>query len=201
VSDPITVRLADSDSSRTLDFALVRGTNVDVAVVDAAGAPVANAIVVDGVTDDGRQPRRLLTTQRDGHVRIPLANGTQKMVYVLPRDGSIASFLLRDPHEVKLVVPAGASALRLRALLQSGEPLSGLEPRIRLNGELIPDAVLRLYAQHLGIQLATDAAGELLLPKMPAGLYELTLDKRGNEWARVAAGNGETTVIQRFGAR
>lgn len=202
IIDPIVVHLGESDASRTVDFALMRGINLDVAVVDGAGAPVANAVVVDDVTSDGTHPRRLLLTERNGHVRVPLASGTQKMIYVLPRNGSLASALLAAPrgeaHEVKIVIPDGSSALRLRALLASGVPLPGLVPRIRLNGEPIPEAVLRLYAQSAGISMATDAAGEVVLPRLPAGMYELSLDKRGNEWTRVAVAGGETVIVQRF---
>jgi len=187
---------------RSVDFALARGINIDVNVVDVTGAPVGGAIVVDGVTGDGRQSRRLLTTGPDGHVNVPLAAGTQKMIYILPRTGSIASAHLAasrgEARDVKIVVPAGNSALRLRALLTSGQPISGLEPKIRFNGEVIPESVLRLYAQTAGSSLATDAGGELLLPRIPAGMYELTLDKRGNDWTRVVLGDGETTIVQRF---
>jgi hypothetical protein len=202
LTDPVVVHLGENDDGRTVDFALVRGINVEVFVVDPAGVPLGGAIVVDDVTPDGRRSRRLLTTQRDGRVRVPLAAGTQKMIYVLPQNGSLASALLSTPHgeshEVKVVVPNGTSALRIRALLTTGEPLTGLEPHIRLNGELIPEAVFRLFAQKLGFSLATDATGELLLPRIPAGMYELTLDKRGVNWTRVAVGDGETTVVQQF---
>ena len=46
--------------------------------------------------------------------------------------------------------------------------------------------------------LTTDANGEVTLPRIPAGVYELTLDKRGDEWTRVAVGDGETTIVQHF---
>jgi hypothetical protein len=202
VSDPVSVHLSESDDSRTVDFALVRGINIDLAVVDRAGGPLAEAMIVDDVTPDGMNSRRLLVTARDGRVRVPLAEGTQKIIYVLPASGSMAWAALAAPRgesrELRVVVPDGASILHVRALLDSGAPISGLEPRIRLNGQTIPTAVLRLYARRLGIALTTDANGEVTLPRIPAGLYELTLDKRGDDWTRVAVGEGETTIVQRL---
>jgi hypothetical protein len=205
VSDPVVVHMAESDASRTIDFALVRGVNIDVSVVDSAGAPVAGAIVVDDVTPDGKRPKRLLMTQHDGSVRVPLATGTRKVIYVLPQNGSIASTILFAPRgenrDVRVVIPDGASALRIRALLVSGAPVSGLQPRLRLNGESIPEAVLRLYLSRLGVSAVTDAAGEVVLPRIPRGIYDLTLDREGGEWTRVAVSGGETIVVQRFAAK
>jgi hypothetical protein len=202
VSDPISVHLGEGDGSRTLDFTLSRGVSIELAVADASGAPLSGAAVVDDVTPDGARTRRILMTERDGRVRVPLPAGARKMIYVIPRNGSIAVELLSEPHgephEIRVVVPAGDCAIRLRALLDSGQPLTGLVPRVRLNGVAIPDAVMRLYAQLSGISLTTDAAGEVVLPRIPAGLYELTLDKRGNDWTRIALASGETTVVQRF---
>jgi hypothetical protein len=199
VSDPVEVHLAESDDSRTVDFALVPGVNIDLTVVDRAGAAVAEAMIVDDVTPDGMNSRRLLVTDRAGRVRVPVASGSQKKIYALPPNGSLASILLDSRSgDLKMVVPDGGSTLHIRALLDSGAPISGLEPRIRINGEPIPPAVLRIYARRRGVALMTDASGEITIPRMPAGMYELTLDKRGNDWTRVALGDGETTVVQRF---
>jgi len=148
---------------------------------------------------DFDKPETCVTIATLKHVEVPVASGSQKKIYALPPGGSLASLLLdARSGDIKLVVPDGGSALHIRALLDSGAPISGLEPRIRINGEPIPPAVLRIYARRRGIALMTDASGELTIPRLPAGMYELTLDKRGNDWTRVVLGDGETTIVQRF---
>ena len=100
------------------------------------------------------------------------------------------------------VVASPVASLHVRTELESGQPLRGLWPRLRFNGQFLPEAVLRLYASQLGVPLETSKAGDLLLPRHPAGRYELQMDgpgfDHGNQWTPVTLADGEVRIVQHF---
>jgi hypothetical protein len=54
-----------------------------------------------------------------------------------------------------------------------GQPIARAAVRMRIDGTVIPSAVIDRMAHLQGLPLYTDATGRLSLPRMPPGQYDL----------------------------
>ncbi|HWW62383.1 MAG TPA: hypothetical protein VN181_13505, partial [Thermoanaerobaculia bacterium] len=164
----------ESEPDRVLNIELEPAITRRIAVVTPAGMPIAGATVVDE-TGNARAP---WLTGADGTAAIPLRQNEQKILYVFPKEGSLAVARVAptgsDTNDViKIVVPQGEADLSIRAESDEGEPIANAAFIIRVNGELLPAAVIAIAEQVQGQRLRTDGTGTAMLYKLPAGLIEL----------------------------
>lgn len=219
-SDPISFALTAADRSREIGIRLERGVALPVQIVDSSAAPIPNAVVVDGLAPGGFEPLRVLTADAGGRLTVPLPAEQGQTLYVIPSSGSFAVLRVdatmrrEDGEPVPLVVPAGDGYLLIRAESVSGDPLPDVQFLLRFNGALLPPGVLRLAASIQGFSPSTGPDGQTLLPRFPAGLYELwpyatpyeamgLLSGIGSTQAPVQAGvsAGRYTVTLKFNPR
>ncbi|HEX8251564.1 MAG TPA: carboxypeptidase regulatory-like domain-containing protein [Thermoanaerobaculia bacterium] len=204
-SERVQLQARESDGDLTVDLPLVRGVQVRVAVVDPQGVPIARALVLTEFTPEG-SVSRMTRTDADGVATVAVPEKGERTIYVVPADASfaVATVTGRDAASgVRIVVPAGVATLRIRTTSTDDQPLPGISVNLRHAGRLIPNGVLSSMAQARKLALATDAAGELTIPVLPAGDYELAWKRRGSppdarRWTRVTLAAGETRVTQTF---
>jgi Carboxypeptidase regulatory-like domain len=201
VSDGATFRMQPDEREQRADFGLTRGRAVRVTVVNEQGAPRAGALVVD--------LPRVMHSDESGSVTVVVPERGNETVYVLPAEGSLAVAHIADAADsVSLPVPNPAGAIRLIAVRDEGQPLSGAWARLRFNGDLLPRDIVGQIARLHGTSPTTDAQGQLLLPLLPAGMYELCLETRVGScdtpsaaWSRVPVTSGEVVVTERYASR
>lgn len=174
------------DRTKTHDIALERGVLQRLEVVTPSGAPIANALVLEGVQPDGINPQFIERTDTTGQYALRGRGGETRLLYVVPQDGSLAVVRVAIPpgeaKPLRVVVPPAAGALRVRTVNDNKEPApAGL--LLRYNGEFVPNAILRFVT---GETAHTYPGGEGVVPRLPAGTYEV--------WA-VTARDGEARMI------
>jgi hypothetical protein len=197
------VTIAAEDSSRKVDIALQAGVAQPLELVNPAGFPVLYVTVLEGVQRDRVNPQ-FISGAEDGKFLLRGQPGEQRLLYLIPRDGSFAIVRLQLPRrgaEVKpmrVVIPPAAGSLRLKT---DGAAMV----LMRYNGEFMPNAIARFIT---GQMIGTPASGEAVIPRLPAGTYELwALSSREDEErliasggslrppARVGLSGGEQTVV------
>lgn len=164
------IQIAEGDGSKNLDVLMSHGTSQVLELTWPNGAPVANARVMSGSLGRGlwqQQERSDLT----GHVTVKGGEREVLTVYVAPAEGSLAvvrvTFGSQADKPLHVTVPPPAGALRIHSADPDGVP-QGTNVLVRWNGELIiPDA---MRADDRG---APRVNGEVVFPRMPAGVYEI----------------------------
>ena len=145
-----------------------------VTVVDARGVPIPGAVVIaakhDGVYRAG-------LTDGDGKIVVPIAGDEPGIVYAVPMSGSFG-FLrlpLKDPADdpVVLHVSDGSASLTLRAESGSGDPVARIHFAFRIDGVMMAPDLISALTNYQGAPLLTDANGEMLLPHLPPGHYDI----------------------------
>jgi hypothetical protein len=203
--DPLVLDVREFDGDQRVELPLYRGKQIRLSVTNPQGVPIADAAVL---TDFANAPlqSRIRRTDAQGALTLDLRKGEEQLVFVLPREGSMAMARVRsDAAEggVRVVVPAGTATLRLEARTTGDEPLPGAGFYMRRDGVDIPLGVWANFVAMRGARLVTDAAGSLILPSLPPGEYELGWrppEKRvmAGRWIRVTLVPGETVVTQTF---
>ncbi|HYO78264.1 MAG TPA: carboxypeptidase regulatory-like domain-containing protein [Thermoanaerobaculia bacterium] len=202
--DRVELMLQKSDGDKTVELPMHRGIDVRMTVVNAALQPLAKASVLSDFTSAGALTG-MSRTNEEGVATVAVAEKSTKTVYVIPAQSSfaIARVSARDKESgVTVTVPDGVATLRLQALTTDREPLPGMSVAIRYGGQEIPRHALATLADLREITLLTDATGQLVIPKLPAGPYEIGWRQRGvrvaADWTSVMLGPGETRVTQTF---
>ena len=144
--------------------------------------------------------------RRKGLVTIPVAEKGQKTIYVLPAQASFAVAQIdgtQTASGVRVVVPDGVATLHVRAKTTDDVPLAGVGLILRYAGTELPSSVLASLAFQRQLYSPTDTSGELRLPALPAGAYEIAWTQQGQtaapgQWTRVELGAGETLITQTF---
>lgn len=192
------VEIGDEDGSKTADLALERGVTQPLVLRWPDGAPIASATIYDG---DAPSPGDLPPTYRTDATGTALIRGKSGEVhtfYVMPLEGSIGVVHLTIPSDdvkpVEAVIGRPTAALRVVARDPDGNPSSG-GVVFRFNGDYIPpDMVSRRYGPTSGF----DAAGERVLDRLPAGMYEVWVVRSYAQptqpGARVGISTGEERV-------
>jgi hypothetical protein len=200
----LTIREADGD--QRLDLPLLRGVTVRVTVLDPAGNPLSGATVLSDFAQNG-MPMRTSRTNAEGAVDVMVAEKGEKTIYVVPPHASFAAARVTARHAengLRIIVPEGLATLRVQTKSSEDQPLPGISIALRHRGEPVPQGVLATMARDRKIALATNAAGELTIPALPAGDYEIAWRTRGTApvpgWTKVTLGAGETKVTQTFAA-
>lgn len=203
------IKVGAEDKSRSVEIALDRGVDQPIEVLTPAGAPVASFMVLEGVHSDRHNPKVMMSAT-NGRFTVRGVAGESRLIYVIPRDGSFAIVRLQMPRRdvtakpIQVVVPPGTSALRVRAVDSDKKPVpAGI--LVRYNGEFLPGAIGRFVNN---VWFGTPASGEVLISKLPAGVYELwALASASDEEQMIASGgtlrpparvglsNGEQTVV------
>lgn len=162
------------DASVERDFPLPAGQLAVLEAVWASGAPVANAVVLDGVAADGYQAERQYTLDAAGKLSLRLQRDETRTLYIVPREGSLAVAHLAaqdggDSTPMRVVVPNPAGSLHIDISTADGKPASEAAVGMRFNGEFIPAPVL----YEIGFRVNLQAVSDRLLLQLPAGAYEL----------------------------
>lgn len=193
------VIIAAEDRTRTFDIALDAGVVQPLAIVTHAGQPLAHAQILEGVQDDGVNPRYMLSANSDGTFKVRGKPRETRILYVIPRGGSFAI--------VRVVLPQSGEAKPMQVVV--GPPLASLRVKtvrdqqpvpaallLRYNGEFLPGAIARFVT---GEMPGTSPSGETVLSRLPAGMYEVwALAGRRDEQALMAS-NGTARPPERVG--
>ena len=185
------VKIAAEDKSRTLDFPLERGVMQPLEIVTPAGEAIRDAMILEGVQPDRVNPRQMFPVDPSGRFTLRGKAGETRLLYVIPRGGSFAIVRVVIPQNsaqakpLQVIVAPPLSTLRVQTLDKDKKPVrAGL--LIRYNGEFLPNAIARFLADEY---IGTNASGEAVLSRFPAGTYELwALTSRGDEEAIIASG-------------
>jgi len=150
------------------------------------GSPAFGAMIlcVGGATIRSRS-----YAEENGRGTIATPLNAASVLYVIPREGSIAVCHLPKPEDetsaapVTITVPPPAASLRVATLTTTGAPLSDVSLLLRLNGEVIPPGVAEELAKQNGTRLQTAENGQAMLDHMPVGTYEFWPSRDDQELA------------------
>jgi hypothetical protein len=176
VSEPLNVTVDADRPVVPVHLVMSSGYARDVVVRWRDGSPVeaATVLCVGGSTIRSRS-----YTENDGRGTVATPLDTASVLYVIPREGSIAVYHLPKAAEetsaapVTITVPPPAASLRVATLTTTGAPLGDVSLLLRLNGEIIPPEVAKELERQNGVRLQTAEDGQALLEHIPVGTYEL----------------------------
>lgn len=170
LSKTTSVALTDADGSRNVDIAMERGMGVTLEVVWTSGQPVAGAQVLEGVARDGHNAELFHKTDAAGRLPLRIAPGQTRVLYVLPREGSLAftrvSATDAENRRVRLEVLPPTGTLQLELRDADGNGADGFV-MLRYNGEWIP------YPVCGRMRGARIAKGRREIYGLPAGAWEI----------------------------
>ncbi|HYI09350.1 MAG TPA: carboxypeptidase regulatory-like domain-containing protein [Thermoanaerobaculia bacterium] len=195
------VSIAQDERVKTLDFALEPGVVQPIEIRTPSGSPVSNVSVLVGGQPGLVRPAFLIGARTDGSYALRGKPGATHLVYFLPQQGSFAVARvtlprLGDPvRPLQVVILPPSSSLRVRIVNEKGEPAQA-DLLIRYNGEFVPRAILR---QVTGPLPGAGRDGEVVLPRLPAGAYELWTVTAPQDEESLIAGNGTLRQPVRVG--
>jgi hypothetical protein len=197
----VELRISAEDRARTHDIALEQGVLQPIDVVIPAGVGIPGVSVLEGVQPDRVNPEFMSRTDERGHYELRGLPGQSRLIYFVPRQGSFAVARVamprtsQDAKPLQVVVPPPSCALRVRSVGSDGEPVpAGI--LIRYNGEFVRPAILRFVTGDMGW---TGRAGEALLPRLPAGSYEVWAITGDEDEVRLIASGGTSREPVRVG--
>jgi hypothetical protein len=163
--------LPEGDANVIKPIKLDRAHIVKLTVADQSGVPIADAVVVDS-TGDERSPLR---TDETGTVAVSLREDENKLVYIIPKEGSFGTAMLTNGEDhVDAIIGAAQSTIRIVATAEpDGTPVADAGFIIRFNGTIMPPRVVGVLADQQGLPLRTGPDGTLIWSRMPSGVYEL----------------------------
>ena len=143
--------------------------------VTANGVPLTAALVWVSTRNGDRMAG---ITGESGRIVLPLAFDEDGQAFVIPRSGSFAvtrfaSMAAAGVEEIAVSVPDGSASLEMLTLSTDGEPIARVPFIMRVNGFVVPGQVYEAMTRYQGLPLWSDAAGRVLLPRMPPGRYEI----------------------------
>jgi hypothetical protein len=196
----VDVPIAAADQTKKVDVALERGIVQRLDVVTPAGAPIANATVLEGFQPDRVNVQFITRTDAGGRYELRGKPGEARLLYVVPPDGSFAVVRVQVPRRnedarpMQVVVPPGTSSLRVRATTDD-KPVAA-PVLLRYNGEFVPGAILRFVTRDF---VGTQESGEVVLSRLPAGTYEVWALAGPQDEEALIAGNGSLRAPARTG--
>jgi hypothetical protein len=161
--------IRDEEQVHEITIALQAKPSARLTVRDAGGLPVVQAYVLSfaGLQFIGQH-----STDDSGEVRIPLANGEIRDVYVVPRDGSIATATLRNREDMTVTVPAPQTTVVVSCVNTNNEPIPNMFVVMRINGVPLPVEVMLALADYQGATVFSGPDGRIVLRQMPMGVHE-----------------------------
>ena len=187
------------DRTKTHDILLERGVLQRLDIVTPAGAPVSGALILEGVQPDGVNPQFMNQVNAAGQYSLRGRAGETRLLYVVPQGGSFAVVRVQIPRgeakPLQVIVPPAVGSLRVRTVNDRKEAApAGL--LLRYNGEFVPNAMLRFVT---GDEAHTYPGGEVVIPRLPAGTYELWALTGRNDEAQLTASGGTLRAPVRVG--
>ncbi len=201
---PVTFTLRPFDSDQTADLLLWRGLEVPIYLTDVAGRPAAGALMISDIDDPSKA--RIQRADANGHAVWFVRKGATRTVFALPTSGGLGVVPLSDAMAgtgARVAVRGGEATLRVEARTETEAPLSGVTFKLRWDGVEIPHGVLRQFAAlHKG-HVVSDRTGDILLPNLPLGRYEISWVPPDRQTAagrpvNLTLPSGETVVTQTF---
>jgi hypothetical protein len=166
---------------------------VRMQIVDHRGAPLPGTRVIQiraGIRMEGH-------ADASGSIEIPVSTDGRTPIYVIPRDGSFAiADLEPGSNEAVVRVPEGASRIVIRAESDQHVPIPNLGFVIRHNGRVLPFEIVEAIAVAQGTRPKSDAGGQLVLARVPAGIYELWPVGSPAEYRALADGIGPEPPVR-----
>jgi hypothetical protein len=168
VAQKTTIEIGAESESKTVDFPLSKGIEQIIDFVWPNGDPVANAIVIEGVSRDGHNAAWMGGTDPSGRLKLRMRAGETKTLFVVPSEGSFAALhvLGDEAKPMRVVVPQPAASLVL-TFKDAEQKTVGAFVAMRWNGEWVPGSVVGR------LKLSRADGGGLRVALLPAGSYEL----------------------------
>lgn len=167
-TDTVAFELRGAPAGRAVDFALSRGVQRTVRVIDGRGQPLANASLFAAC--DGHI-KSTAATDAGGRAAVALPPAGSCAVYAIPKEGSIGVAQATPAETLVIRIPAGSSSLRLTLKSVTGDPFTDTWLMVRIDGTIVPPAIAR-HLTTRGLSLVTDANGLVSLRHIPPGTYE-----------------------------
>lgn len=187
------VELHAPDMQRSITVKLTRGDPFQIHVVDERGRPINGALVIEyaGLHRGGQT-----VTDAEGRAEILLTEKEQKIVYVIPRDGSFAiAPAVPGIGETRVVVRDGVGRIELRALSKNDAPIPDVAVVTRYNGTVLPLDVVNAIANMHGWRPRADADGRIIYNHVPVGTYEFWPVGSNAEFLALSAGVGPRAPV------
>jgi hypothetical protein len=167
----IRMTLGNADKVRDVVIRMERQEATDLVIVDAAGNPIADAIVLADLVNGGTEYDTLERTNALGEVKLPIRRGSRKQIWIVPPSGSFAvADVAFDDHPRRIVVPAPVAAMNVLARTTTGEAAANVALLLKFNGTIVPPAVTACLQRTAG-SFRTDVAGQVTLRLLPSGMY------------------------------
>jgi|GEM_PF-7066791 len=176
----------DGETNSVRPLVLDRAHIVKLTVSNPAGMPITDALIVDSSGDERSQ----LRTDEMGTVAVPLREDENKLVYVIPKEGSFGTAMLEscDAHAAAVIGPATSTIRIIATAERDGTPVPDAGFIFRFNGTIVPPRVITVLGAEQGLPLQTGPDGTLVWNRMPSGVYEIFPVFNGADANRVLHG-------------
>jgi Carboxypeptidase regulatory-like domain len=179
----LTVDRDAADQNQTITMVAESSSRV-AKVIDSSGAPISGAQAFFGF---GADVNLLESSDDGGSVPIPEGTGT---LFVVPPSGSFAfRNIAADEREpvIVSVLPA-RGMLTITSESTKHDPIPYVLFVLRVNGTLLPPAVVGRLAATQNLPFRTDSDGRAILTRLPAGRYDIWPVRSRSDLDRVYAG-------------
>ncbi|HYH08403.1 MAG TPA: carboxypeptidase regulatory-like domain-containing protein [Thermoanaerobaculia bacterium] len=185
----------EPEERRSLTLRLDPAATVRVTVTDPRGTPIPGARAMH-FQSFGRR-LGIARTDATGIVEIPVPDDAPSELYVVPRDGSFGFVQLKtDVEEIPLRISDASCRIVLRAQSDQHAPIPDLSVVVRYNGRVLPPDVLEALRTMQGARTVSDHRGEIVLERMPAGIYEFWPVGTPAELRALASGVGPEAPVR-----
>jgi hypothetical protein len=181
---PVRVKITpdDDELARTIELS-PDGVAREARVTDSAGAPIAGATTFFG---SGAAVEPLERTDDAGTVALPPGTG---VLFVVPETGSFAYRRISASDEsVAVPVPRAPGLLTVRSESTHHDPIPFVTFVFRVDGMMIPPAVVGRLATTQHMPFRTDADGRAQMTGLPSGRYDLWPVRTREEMSAIFAG-------------
>ncbi len=162
------------NEEKELDVLLMPGRVVRVTVADARGALLPNALIALGITSNGVSAEKTAFTDAQGTAEITTDWTTTREALVIETPGAFLWTTIGPdtPDEVQVRLPPATSRLVVTTRGSEGAR-ANVGIVARYNGRLIPFQIWTSMLGSRGRGTRTDGSGQLDIPQLPPGRYDL----------------------------
>ena len=180
---PVTVNADAAEQDETITM-VAQSSPRTAKVIDSSGTPVPGAQAFFGF---GANVGLLELSDEGGNVPLPEGTGT---LFVVPATGSFAfRNIAADEHgPIVVSVPPGSGVLAITSQSTKHDPIPYIVFVLRVNGTLLPPAVVGRLATTQNLPFRTDSDGHAILTRLPAGRYDIWPVRSRGDLDRVYAG-------------
>jgi carboxypeptidase family protein len=179
----VEVNADDGDVEKTISIDPETATR-SVRLVDRNGAPVAGANIFFGA---GAAVQPLESTDQTGSVDVPEGTG---VLFAVPPGGSFAFRTIRadETGSIAMNVPPGTGLITITSESTKHEPIPYVMFLLRVDGTLLPPAVVSRLATTQRLPFRTDADGRAQLGGLPSGRYDIWPIRARNDLDAILSG-------------